>query len=52
MFKKELLKNKIMGGILVLVGFVSVPLTEDLTAGAFMCLLGLPVLLAKENIIG
>lgn len=51
MFKKELLKNKIMGGILLFIGAASVPLTDDLTAAALMGLFGLPVFFAKENVV-
>lgn len=47
----ELFKNKLYGSLMILVGFIGMKLTGDLTILIITALFGLPVIFAKENVI-
>lgn len=51
-FNKSLIKNKIYSGVLMLLGYISVLLSEgDATAFVLTLLLGIPVFFADRNVI-
>lgn len=47
----ELFRNKLYGSLMILVGFIGMKLTGDLTILIITALFGLPVIFAKENVI-
>lgn len=52
LFNKDLLKNKVYSIGIMLIGLITIPMSEgDCTAFIFTLLIGLPVFFAKRNII-
>ena len=51
MFKPELLANKLFAISIMIVGLISVLVSEDITAAVFLFILALPLFFAKENYI-
>ena len=52
LFNRKLLKNKLYALIMILIGYVSIHITEgDCTAFVLMLMLAIPVFFSKENVI-
>lgn len=49
MFTKELMKNKIMSIILMVIGVLSIFIEGDATFTIFSLMIGLPLFFAKKN---
>lgn len=51
MWKKELIRNKIYSLLLMIIGFLSISIENDITVFVFTCIIGVPIFFSKENLI-
>lgn len=51
MWKKELIRNKIYSLLLMIIGFLSISIENDVTVFVFTCIIGVPIFFSKENLI-
>lgn len=49
MMRRDLIKNKIYGIIFIMIGALTVPIEWDATFFLFTLMLGIPLLVAREN---
>ena len=51
LFNKELLMNKVISSVMMLLGYLSISIDGDCTAFVLTLFFGLPIFFAKENFI-
>lgn len=49
--KRKLFKNKVYSTLLMIMGYVAMQLTKEVTVFIFVLMLALPVFFARENVI-